>query len=131
MQNIASTFLNESAPLIRYNILFLTKWYPNKFDPQLGVFVKKHAKAVSEYCNVGVLYACADDNIDTVYKTVTSDRDGWIEIIVYYKKNASILKSIINFYRYFNANKIGIREVQKTIGVIDLIHVNVLNRPGL
>ena len=33
---------------IRYNILFLTKWYPNKFDPQLGVFVRKHAKAISD-----------------------------------------------------------------------------------
>ena len=131
MQNNAATFLNESESPIRYTILFLTKWYPNKFDPQLGVFVQKHAKAISEFCNVSVLYACADDTIDTPYKTIISNQNGFNEIIVYYKKNTSVLKSIINLYRYFNANKIGIREIQKTTGVIDLIHVNVMTRPGL
>ncbi|MES2396891.1 MAG: glycosyltransferase [Bacteroidota bacterium] len=131
MQNNFSTVLNETESPIRYNILFLTKWYPNKFDPQLGVFVKKHAKAVSDLCNVNVLYVCADEYATTTYETILSDPEGFTEIIVYYKKDNSILKSIINPFRYIKANRIGIREVQKTLGVIDLIHVNVLNRPGL
>lgn len=131
MQNKTSAFLSESENLIPYNILFLTKWYPNKFDPQLGVFVKKHAKAVSELCNVNVLYVCADAALEGMYETIISNPQGFSEIIVYYKKNNSFLKSIINPYRYIKANRIGIQEVQKTLGVIDLIHVNVLNRPGL
>lgn len=131
LQNNVSAVLNESESRIRYNILFLTKWYPNKFDPQLGVFVKKHAKAVSEFCNVNLLYVCADETATLTYETVISDQGGFTEIIVYYKKNNSILKSIVNLFRYINANRIGIREVQKTLGVIDLIHVNVLSRPGL
>ncbi len=131
MLNTSSSFLNQPESHIRYNILFLTKWYPNKFDPQLGVFVKKHAKAVSEFCNINVLYTCADDSIAATYETIVSTDQGFTEIIVYYKKNNSIVKSIINPYRYFKANRIGIREVQKKSGVIDLIHVNVLNRPGI
>lgn len=131
MQNNFSTVLNETESPIRFNILFLTKWYPNKFDPQLGVFVKKHAKAVSDLCNVNVLYVCADQEITTTYETMISNPEGFTEIIVYYKKDNSLLKSIINPFRYIKANRIGIREVQKTLGVIDLIHVNVLNRPGL
>lgn len=131
MQDKTSTFLNQPEGLIRYNILFLTKWYPNKFDPQLGVFVKKHAKAVSEFCNVNVLFVCPDDTLTSTYETIVSNENGVDEIIVYYKKNNSILKLIINPFRYLNANRLGIHEVQKGLGVIDLIHVNVLNRPGL
>lgn len=121
---------NSSTNDIRFNILFLTKWYPSKFG-ELGIFVQKHAKAVSEYCNVNVMYVCSDDSLATPYQTVLSNTEGFMEIVVYYKKNNSVLKSLINALRYLRAAHIGIKEAQKNIGVIDLIHVNVLNRPGL
>ena len=47
--NKASLPINSDSPNIRYNILFLTKWYPNKFDQQLAIYVRKHAKAVNAY----------------------------------------------------------------------------------
>ena len=81
---------------IRHSILFLTEWYPNKFDPQLGVFVQKHAKAISKYCNINVVYTCADENLKTKYETVTSDKNGFEEITIYYKRNTSLFKFIIN-----------------------------------
>jgi glycosyltransferase involved in cell wall biosynthesis len=40
----------------RKNILFIPAWYPNETDNQLGVFVHKHAKAVSIHHNVVVIY---------------------------------------------------------------------------
>jgi glycosyltransferase involved in cell wall biosynthesis/ubiquinone/menaquinone biosynthesis C-methylase UbiE len=131
MQNTISAFMNEPTHPIRYNILFLTKWYPNKFDPQLGVFVQKHAKAVSAYCNVCVLNVCADDALTDNYEITLTEQSALTEIIVYYKKNNSIFKSIINLYRYLKASLKGIREAQQTIGVIDLIHVHVLTRTGI
>lgn len=115
----------------RYNILFLTKWYPNKFDPQLGVFVKKHAKAVSAYSNVKVLYICADDSLTSACETAISTQKDFTEIIVYYKKSSSLFKGFINLFRYINAARMGMREVQKSWRGIDLIHVNVLVRTGL
>lgn len=123
--------MTEYISPIRYNILFLTKWYPNKFDPQLGVFVRKHAKAINECCNINVLYVCQDASLKTNYEISLSNQHGFNEIIVYYKKNNSIFNFFINPYRYLLANRIGIQEVQKSLGVIDLIHVHVLNRPGL
>ncbi|MES2593305.1 MAG: glycosyltransferase [Bacteroidota bacterium] len=131
MQENTAASLTQPQNSIRYNILFLTKWYPNKFDPQLGVFVRKHAKAVSEFCNVNVLYTCADHSLSSTYELSTSAEHGFMETIVYYKKNVSVFGSIINACRYINANLMGIREVQKSLGVIDLIHVNILSRPGL
>ncbi len=122
---------NDTSKPIRFNILLLTEWYPNKFDPQLGVFVEKHAKSVSNYCNVNVIYVCADENLENTYETIINDSNGFQEITIYYKRNLSILKSFINTYRYIKANRIGIKKAQNNLGVIDLIHVNILNRPGL
>jgi glycosyltransferase involved in cell wall biosynthesis len=124
--NNTSAFKND----MRFNILFLTKWYPSKFD-ELGIFVQKHAKAVSEFCNVNVVYVCSDNSLYNTYQTVLAKENGFLEIVVYYKKHTSVFKSIINAYRYFKATRIGIKEVQKNIGVIDLIHVHIPNRPGL
>ncbi len=130
MQDTAA--LSDEFPKnIRYNILFLTKWYPNKFDPQLGIFVKKHAKAVSAYGNVKVLYICADDSLKSACETIIYTQKHFTEITVYYKKNSSLFKGFINLFRYINATRMGMREVQKSWRKIDLIHANVLVRTGL
>ena len=44
-------------------ILFMSHWYPNRYDKMFGLFVQKHAEAVSIYCDVAVLYVHADENI--------------------------------------------------------------------
>lgn len=118
-------------PVKRYNILFLTKWYPNKFDIQLGVFVRKHAKAVVEYCNCSLLYVFADDSQSEKYKVLKSEEHGFYEVVVSYKKSSSFFKLITNSFRYFKANSIGYRVVKKQMPVIDLVQVNVLTRPAL
>lgn len=124
-------FNMEQSNGMRYNILFLAKWYPNKFDPQLGVFIQKHAKAVSLYSNVSVLHICADNILQTPYQKQVAEAQGFKEIIVYYKNSEGILKPLINSYRYLKAFKTGLDEARQTLGVIDLIHVNVLTRMGV
>jgi len=37
-------------------ILFLPSWYPSKYNPVKGIFIKEHAKAVSLFNDVVVLY---------------------------------------------------------------------------
>lgn len=116
---------------MRYNILFLAKWYPNKFDPQLGVFIQKHAKAISIYSNINVLYVYSDAVLTKTYDIYTSEKNGFLETVVCFKKDTSFFKAFINSYRYLKANLKGIRKAQSHLGVIDLIHVNILNRTGL
>ena len=40
----------------KLNILFLPGWYPSEKKPIYGIFVKEHAKAVSLYNDLVVLY---------------------------------------------------------------------------
>ena len=55
-------------------ILFLTKWYPNEEDPQLGVFVQKHAELLAKKHRVVVIYLCPFWNnkkpkVDYIYRS--------------------------------------------------------------
>ena len=40
----------------RHKVLFLASWYPNEDHPISGIFIKRHAQAISKYCDVCVLY---------------------------------------------------------------------------
>jgi glycosyltransferase involved in cell wall biosynthesis len=113
-------------------VLFLTKWYPNKNDPQLGVFVQKHAKAVAQQnWNVILLYVYSDSLLTSNYEINQLTKNGFLEIIVCYKKNNSSFQLLINFYRYIHSYAIGFNVIKERTAHINLIHVNILNRPGI
>jgi len=40
----------------RLHVLFLAAWYPDQTRPELGVFIREHALAVSLHCKVSVLH---------------------------------------------------------------------------
>lgn len=114
-----------------YNVLFLPKWYPNKKDPQAGIFVRKHAQAAALHHNVAVLYISSDEEISK-QEIITDSSNGVLEIAIYFKRSTlPILKKVINFYRYFKASKKGYEILLKQWEKPDLVHVNVLTRPGI
>ena len=69
----------------KYNILFLTSWYPNKIKPQAGNFIEKHALSVSLFCNVFVINVRAVNQKEKFIIEEKSNK-GIIEIRAYYKK---------------------------------------------
>lgn len=113
------------------HILFLSKWYPNKNDIQLGVFIKKHALAVSEYTKVSVLYVWGDYNLPQKIQFVETEKDNFSETIIYYQRNKSFFKLFINLYLYIKHVFIGYHHIISKQGKIDLIHVHILIRTGL
>jgi glycosyltransferase involved in cell wall biosynthesis len=116
-------------------ILFLARWYPNRYDPMPGLFIQRHAEAVSRFCKVGVVYTHVVENekingyvIDfEIVNSVLTAR-------VYYnntKSNIPVLSPLIKAYRFLKANRIGIRKIRKETGDFNLIHVHVLTRLGV
>jgi glycosyltransferase involved in cell wall biosynthesis len=120
----------------RIKVLHLSRWYPNRYDPMPGLFIQRHAEAVSRYCDVGVVYVHAVD-----YEEQTQRFEIEIEQIndiptakVYYKnpcKNFVLIGKLIKVYRFYKANKIGIRAIKTELERIDLIHVHILTRLGV
>lgn len=105
-----------------YHILFLTRWYPHKGDEQLGVFIRKHALAVANFCKVSVLNVRAEKNQKEKFN-ITVKSTIITEVQVFYK---STNNAVINFLRNTKAHFLGFKELEKRNGKPTLIHMHVL-----
>lgn len=116
------------------NVLFLPKWYPNREDSMLGLFVKRHAIAVSNYINVTVLAIVPSETLSQKYEVETKNENKVTEIIIYVKKFKStfrLINFLINGLRYLNAHLAGWSILEQTENKPDIVHVHVLTSPGL
>jgi glycosyltransferase involved in cell wall biosynthesis len=127
--------LADKSEAGRLKVLFLASWYPNKEHPVSGIFVKRHAIAVSTYCDIAVLYVHLGD-IET--ETDVTRENNLIEVRVYRKRHQYNNKWMKYFYDYaqfyfdfLRAEFIGYRIIEKEFGRPDLAHVNVILYSGL
>ncbi|MBP7496206.1 MAG: glycosyltransferase [Bacteroidales bacterium] len=117
------------------HILYIARWYPHKYDPMLGLFVKRHAEASALYCSISVIYVQQDDSndIDLINYDLQIE-NGLTVLRVYYKKTSIFIEpfnKLINFYRYLLCNFKAYNILTKKIGKPDLIHVHILTRAAL
>ncbi len=117
------------------NILFLTSWYPNRLHPTLGIFIKRHAEAVSRYANVAVLFVCSDPNLKGKTYDIEVTKDHNMPVVrVYYKRvkyYIPLLSGFLKFISYVNAHFKGLRALKEIVPRIDIVHENVLYRAGI
>jgi glycosyltransferase involved in cell wall biosynthesis len=108
----------------KIKVLFLSAWYPNRYDAMAGLFVRKHAEAVSLYCDVKVLYVHGDKQIDDF--EIKKNKHGEIEeISVYYPTRMFLFRH----FNYFIAYIKGFKEITFQIGFkADILHANILTR---
>lgn len=109
-------------------VLFLSAWYPHRYDAMSGLFVRKHAEAVARLVNVCVLYLYADSKVDSF--DVVSKKSGRLtEIFVYFpfcsNKYIRVFSKAINYFRAFLK---GYKVVLEEFGSPDICHANVLTR---
>lgn len=112
-------------------VLFLTAWYPNRYDDMAGLFVRKHALAVSQSAEVCVLYIHPDEHIGQT-EIVTNQIGNLKEVTVYHPFiHAAALKKISKACHFCTAFKQGFAKIQQWFGRPDIVHVNVLTRCGV
>ena len=115
------------------HVLFLTTWYPTKTNPHKGIFILKHAQAISKAGYKIIFLALSINNGNDFYKKnihVTTDAFGiethHIEIESYFYKwiyiNPLFLFYIIN--TYYKTKIISACEIK-------IIHSNVINPAGI
>ena len=112
-------------------VLYLSAWYPHRYDAMWGLFVRKHAEAVSRFADVCVLYLMADekvDQFDIVEQTTNSVR----EVYVYYPfTNKPVLRQLTKAIGYVRAFRRGFAVVRQNFGLPDVVQANVLTRSGV
>ena len=109
---------------MRYKILFISSWFPNKLEPTNGNFVQRHAEAVARLHDVEILHSIGDATQKQTYLFDDQIINGIRTLIVYYKNSNN---PILNFIRRMKAYKKGFSLLQKP----DLVHANVLHNSML
>ena len=74
----------------KLRILFLAGWFPNRFQPYYGIFIKRHAIAVSKFCNVVVLYVRSDPNLKNKMYDIEEIQENGIFIVNLYFNSSDL-----------------------------------------
>ncbi len=104
-------------------VLFLTPWYPHRYDAMAGLFVRKHAQAVARQgVDVGVLSICSVQSI-AHNEIVDEVVEGVREVVIYTNKGGvwGEVQAMKQLWQYWH----------KFYGKPDVVHVNVLTKQGL
>ena len=121
--------------MARKRILWLCSWYPNKTEPYNGDFVKRHAEAVSIYCDVQVIHVARDKNsIDSgINSQENNQQAGLTEQIIYYNvlpTGGKLLQQIRSHKKMIRLYKQAISKYIDENGKPDLVHVHTGMKAG-
>lgn len=120
----------------KIKVLYLPRWYPNRFDSMPGLFIQRHAEAANIYCDIGVVYVHTLEYQEGIakYDIDASDVNNVPTVKVYYRNpkwNIPLLTPIIKVFKFYKANFIGIKQIRNTLGDFDMLHIHVLTRLGI
>lgn len=112
----------------KLHILHLPKWYPNPEDPQLGIFIKKQIQAASRFHTQSVLYIKSVPKLNSKYVIERKQEGDVLEIHIFYRKPLMKSKQLIILGKLYAK---GIKEISKSIGKPDVLHVHNLITPAI
>ena len=67
-------------------VLHLAKWYPNKEEPLLGIFIQKHIQSVQQYYDNKVISIYQTNTINSNIHRVVNHLNNREEVVFYHKK---------------------------------------------
>ena len=103
-------------------LIWLPGWFPSRVDFLPGDYIERHAKAVSEYARVTVVYVVKDPPLKSGKTEIVKETIGNLTIYRGYYGAGNKISSAILFYKLlFAVYKLAEREK----GVFDLCHVHV------
>lgn len=104
------------------HILILPRWYPNRLDIQLGIFIRRQALLIKDAYEVSVIYVQADPELKNKFETSQRTADGINEQIIYFRSDKGPLRKLINAQRYRKAQMMAYNKLRSKP---DLCHVHV------
>jgi L-malate glycosyltransferase len=117
----------------RLHVLYLCSWYPDKKNPSSGIFIQRHARAVSKHANVSVLHIKSDEDRSEQEQLNIRESETMIEILASYPaKSAFWMPAVL--HKYIQATSVfnqALRVAENKFGRPDIIQVNVAMPAGL
>lgn len=117
-------------------VIWLASWYPNKIIPLEGDFIQRHARAVSAYIPITVIYVAQYGEKVPIREDKIEKRESnnLTEIVIYFRFSAtgfSILDKAIYNWKYYSVYKKYIKQFFFEHGTPDLVHVHVPMKAGI
>ncbi len=108
----------------KFKVLFLANWYPDKKNPVGGIFIKKHAEAVSRLCDVGVLHVSGTEAQKNKYEIESSIENRILIVRVRYRIPRRKIPFLTK-YRHLRGSFSGLKILKESRGRPEIVHVNV------
>ncbi len=124
------------APEKERHIIYMASWYPQEFNPVLGIFIRRHALAAAQYNIITVLHAVSDHSMEPgTFRIQRKDEGRLHELILYYGRKNERKTGIFAWLKhYLRLKKLYTLLVDKAIseyGKVDAVHVHVVWPLGL
>lgn len=103
-------------------ILVLPRWYPNRFDIQLGTFIQQQALLMKDDYHMIVIYVQADPTLRQKFEIHENHDKGISEYIVYFQSGTGIWGKFRNMLRYKKAQDLAYQKIRTDVS---LCHVHV------
>lgn len=118
------------------NILWLASWYPNQLNPYEGDFIQRHAKALSIFSKVNIIYVSQTGesfNIEQSASREQQSKDLFEKIVFFdFKKTGIRLLDKVRYnIKYYRTYKTLLKKYIEKNGKPDVIHVHVPVKAGL
>lgn len=104
------------------NILHITTWYPNDYDSQLGIFVKKHIQQGHTFAHNVVIAIIANPTVNKP-RVKVNQQESFTEIIGYYRARPHSKWS--NYRNYLRIQTLVMQAYLKLHVMPDFIHCHV------
>lgn len=112
-------------------VLWLVSWYPNRTDAFAGDFIERHAKAVSSYSKLVIIFVTKDPAADKTEIEYTEHNNLIVYKAYYGTSSYSWLEKILSLGKYLGLQKKILKEVISKHGKPSLVHVHVAMKAGL
>lgn len=116
----------------KIRVLFLPKWYPNRYDPMPGLFIMRQAEAITPFCDVAVIYVHPDPDCPNNLEVDFSEENEVRVLRVYYKVKggtSSFVRKVLNFRQFYKAHLKAFHSIREFCP--DIVHAHILTRMGL
>ncbi|MEI7724227.1 MAG: glycosyltransferase [Bacteroidota bacterium] len=116
----------------KIRVLFLPKWYPNRYDPMPGLFIQRQAEAITPFCDVALIYVHPDPDCPNKIEVEFSEENEVRILRVYYKvsgNQTSLLAKALNLWHFYKAHQKAFHSIREFAP--DLVHAHILTRMGL
>jgi glycosyltransferase involved in cell wall biosynthesis len=118
----------------RLKVLFWPGWwYPSRVSPLSGIFVQRHAEAVSLFCDTAVLFIVPDPGLGKKFIVESTAEKNLQVTRIYFRPSppVPIIAKLVDIVNYYRLSRIGQISIREKFGKPDIVHIHVNPPLGL